>query len=271
MRLFKQYNRMLGLLLILCGLWMCVASISAYTAQFHAGAGLVNGKSSDAISEVSDGAGVVMPTPTLADCEGWEFAGWIASGAPYGPTDELTQEIHRAGELYRLSSISEEFYAVYRYKTDTYNDIYVTDQLVSGGQYLILYYDGRISVHNDQTPNSGDYFFDKYTISGEYSTWDDGYVTLVGKRTYLIKYVLTETNSTNHYWSLFFPHFSKYTDFTNCNGINTYTNDADCVIEKRGWNTFSLKGVKNSRFLSYGHPHNSQYYFSTKETETYKK
>lgn len=270
MRLFKQYNRMLGLLLILCGLWMCVASISAYTAQFHAGAGLVNGKSSDAISEVSDGAGVVMPTPTLADCEGWEFAGWIASGAPYGPTDELTQEIHRAGELYRLSSISEEFYAVYRYKTDTYNDIYVTDQLVSGGQYLILYYDGRISVHNDQTTNSGNYFFDKYTISDEYSTWDDGYVTLVGERTDVIKYVLTETNSTNHYWSLFFPYLSKYTDFTNCNGIDTYTNDADCVIEKRGWNTFSLKGVNNRRFLSYGHTHNSKYYFSTKVTETYK-
>lgn len=257
-------------LLLLLAVTVATISAHAFTAHFHAGTGSYDGQNDFSIREASDGAGVTLPTPILADCEGWEFAGWIASGAPYGPTDELTQEIHRAGELYRLSSISEEFYAVYRYKTDTYNDIYVTDQLVSGGQYLILYYDGRISVHNDHTPNSGNYFFDKYTISREYSTWDDGYVTLVGERTYLIKYVLTETNSTNHYWSLFFPHFSKYTDFTNCNGINTYTNDADCVIEKRGWNTFSLKGVKNSRFLSYGHPHNSQYYFSTNVTETYR-
>ena len=256
-------------LLLLLAVTVATISAHAFTAHFHAGTGSYDGQNDFSIREASDGAGVTLPTPILADCEGWEFAGWIASGAPYGPTDELTQEIHRAGELYRLSSISEEFYAVYRYKTDTYNDIYVTDQLVSGGQYLILYYDERISVHNDHTPNSGNYFFDKYTISREYSTWGDGYVTLVGNRTDVIKYVLTETNSTNHYWSLFFPFLSKYTDFTNCNGIDTYTNDADCVIEKRGWNTFSLKGVKNSRFLSYGHTNNSKYYFSTKVTETY--
>lgn len=248
MRLFKQYNRMLSLLLLLCGLWMCVASISAYTAQFHAGSGLVNGKSSDAISEASDGSGVVMPTPTLAGCEGWEFAGWIASGAPYGPTAELTQEIHRAGELYRLSSISEEFYAVYRYKTDRYCEIYVNDQLITGAQYVVV----NTYRHGFMYPNA-DGLYARY-IEDYYNTWSDGYIDIDAPVSALdadtrasIPHVLAETNAANNYWSMYNPHTGYYVDFENVSRLASYNTDADCVISRTGWNMFNFSGAYSGR------------------------
>ena len=131
---------MLGFLLILCGLWMCVASISAYTAQFHAGAGLVNGKSSDAISEVSDGAGVVMPTPTLADCEGWEFAGWTESDSALA-TDStgLPKRLFLKGEVY-YPTRNETLNAVYRRKSTNWEQVEDLSTLQAGEKIIIAYF-----------------------------------------------------------------------------------------------------------------------------------
>ncbi len=229
---------------------MCVASAFAYTAQFHAGAGLVNGKSSDAISEASDGAGVIMPTPTLAGCEGWEFAGWIAGGAPYGPTDELAQELYRGGSTYRLSSISEEFYAVYRYKTDRYCEIYVNDQLITGARYVIV----NEYQHGFLYPNT-DGLYARY-IEDYYNTWSAGYIDIDAPISALdadtrasIPHILAETNATNNYWSMYNPHTGYYVDFDNVSRLATYNTDADCVISRTGWNTFSLGGATSGNLI----------------------
>ena len=280
MRFIKNYNRMLSLCMVACGLWMCFVSAFAYTAQFHAGAGLVNGKSSDAISEASDGAGVVMPTPTLAGCEGWEFAGWIASGAPYGPTDELTQEIHRAGELYRLSSISEEFYAVYRYKTDRYCAIYVNDQLITGSQYIVVNdvdFEGTIwdrsgifpvkrnySIHYPIIYPSAD-GISGVSIKDAYTTWNSGYLEinssnqLTEAQRQSILYVLSETDQPNHHWSMYNPYTNYYLDLSNLRGISSYNDNADAVLTRSDWNKFTLQHKTQSSYIGfYEDPYNDE-------------
>ncbi|MBQ8705437.1 MAG: hypothetical protein IJ548_03955 [Paludibacteraceae bacterium] len=256
--------------LVLCGLLMATSSAFGYTAYFHAGAGLLDGQAEKSIAESSDGAGVVLPTPTLSDCSDWEFAGWISSTMPYEASPVMNQPLLAAGTRQVLTAAAEHYYAVYRYKSKVYHDVYVPDQLVSGCKYTILNTNDRQSVYNVHTDHSGTAYLDKLTIGHEYTSWGDGYVALA-KTTMAdyIPYVLYETNTTNHYWALYYPFLSKYTDFTNCNGIASYTSDADCQIARTDWNTFSFKGVKNDKYLSYGHTNSKDQYFSTKVTSTY--
>ena len=236
--------------LVIIALFVATMSAFAYTAQFHAGAGLYNGQSDFSISEASNGSGVTLPTPTLSGCSGWEFAGWVASGAPYEATDELTQELYRAGTVYSLSSISEEFYAVYRYITDRYHEIYVNDQLITGSQYVIV----NEYRHGFLYPNT-DGLYARY-IEDYYNTWSDGYIDIDAPISALdadtrasIPHVLTETNATNNYWSMYNPHTGYYVDFDNVSKLATYNTDADCVISRTGWNTFSLGGATSGNLI----------------------
>ena len=238
--------------LLAISLFFATASAFAYTAQFHAGAGTVDGQSDFSKSEASDGAGVTLPTPTLSDCSGWEFAGWMARSTPYEAADELKQELFRGGSVYKLSSVSEEFYAVYRYKTDRYCEINVSDQLITGAQYIIVndidYAGGGRTIrypviYPTATGISG------LSIKNAYTTWDDGFVdinssnTLTDAQKQSIIYVLTETNSTNHYWSLYNPYTAFYLDLENLKGISSYSNNADGVLTRSDWYKFTMAGA----------------------------
>ncbi|MBO7459143.1 MAG: hypothetical protein J6T80_07820 [Paludibacteraceae bacterium] len=256
------------ILFIIITMFAATTAAWAYTAQFHAGSGLVNGSSDASISEASDGAGITLPTPTLNACSNWEFAGWIASGSPYGPTDELTQEIHRAGELYRLSSISEEFYAVYRYKTDRYCEIYVNDQLITGSQYIVvndvnfsgtIRYQGRNYSYSIQYPiiyPTAD-GISGVSIYNAYTTWASGYVdinssnVLSDAQKQSILYILSETDATNHYWSMYNPYTNYYLDLNNLRGINSYSGNADGVLTRSDWNKFTLQYKSLSGYIGF--------------------
>ena len=235
-----RIKRQTLLIVVLC---FCSIKALAYTAQFHAGSGLIDGVSDKSISEVSDGAGITLPTPTLTACSSWEFAGWMATGSPYGPTDELTQELYPAGMLYRLSSISEEFYAVYRHKTDRYHEIYVNDQLVSGGKYIVVNEYQRGFLYPDDES-----LWVRY-VESNYNTWSSGYIDIDNTVSALdaevrasIPHILTETSSTNHYWSMYNPYTEYYVDFKNVSNLASYNSNGDCVITRTGWNTFQFQG-----------------------------
>ena len=267
--------------LIISVIVLTVATMSfAYTAQFHAGAGTYGGETDFYMTEASDGAGITMPAATLSDCPGWEFAGWIASGAPYGPTDELTQEIHRAGELYRLSSISEEFYAVYRYKTDRYCEIYVNDQLITGAQYIIVNdadFEGTIWDRSGLIPVRRNYSIhypiiypsadgiSGISIKGAYTTWNSGYLDinssnqLTEAQRQSILYVLSETDQTNHYWSMYNPYTNYYLDLSVLRGISSYNDNADAVLTRSDWNKFTLQHKTQSSYIGfYEDPYNDE-------------
>ena len=248
------------ILFVIITMFAATTATWAYTAQFHAGSGLVNGSSDASISEASDGAGITLPTPTLNACSSWEFAGWVASGSPYGPTDELTQEIHRAGELYRLSSISEEFYAVYRYKTDRYCEIYVNDQLITGSQYIVVndidYQSWRRTIQYPVIlPTASS--ISGISIKTAYSTWDNGYIDinssnqLTEAQRQSIIYVMSESNATNHYWSLYNPYTSYFLDFKNLKGISAYSTNADAILTRSDWNKFTFKGAVSGSIIGF--------------------
>ena len=238
------------LLLALVNL-LFTTSVFAYTAQFHAGAGTVNGQSDFSKSEASDGAGIELPTPTLTSCGAWEFAGWVASGSPYGPTDELTQELHRAGTVYRLSSISEEFYAVYKYNTDRYHEIYVNDQLITGSQYVVVNEYRCYVIYPTNSSISG------ISIQNAYTTWNSGYIDInssnqlsdAEKRSIL--YVMTETDASNNYWSWYNSYTNYYLDFRNLRGSTTYNANADCEIDRSDWNKFTFTSAATGNRIGF--------------------
>ena len=246
--------------LLALALFFATASAFAYTAQFHAGAGTVDGQSDFSKSEASDGAGVTLPTPTLSGCTGWEFAGWMARSTPYEAADELKQELFRGGSVYNLSSVSEEFYAVYRYNTDRYCEINVNDQLITGAQYIVvndvdftgtIRYNGRNYSYSINYPVIYPHAdgISGLSIRSAYTTWDDGFVdinssnTLTDAQKQSIIYVLTETNSTNHYWSLYNPYTEFYLDLENLKGISSYSNNADGVLTRSDWYKFTMAGA----------------------------
>ena len=229
--------------LVIIALFVATMSAFAYTAQFHAGAGLYNGQSDFSISEASNGSGVTLPTPTLSGCTDWEFAGWIASGAPYEATDELTQELYRAGTVYSLSSVSEEFYAVYRYITNRYHEIYVNDQLINGSKYMMVFEHNTSCIYpngNSLTPEQ---------IRNYYNTWDQGFIDIYAATANRLSndiknklpYVLEERDEANHYWSLYNVAMDRYFKMTSPIGIqNTYDANTHCIIERVDWNFFNF-------------------------------
>ena len=268
------------ILLVLLTISLSIASVWAYTAQFHAGIGTVNGYgTSDAsISEPGgDGNGVTLPTVTFT-CTGWEFAGWVASSAPYEASDELTQELYRPGYVYHLSSVSEEFYAVYRYNTDRYCEIHVNDQLVTGAQYIVVNdvdYDGYVWDYSSFIPRQRHVtlrypviYPTESSIAGisirtAYNTWDDGYIN-INSATQLndaerssIIYVLNESNEINHYWSFYNPYTDYYLSFSPLCGIRDYTSAADCSVARADWNKFTFTGVSSGYYIGfYEDPYN---------------
>lgn len=240
-------------LLLLLAVTVATLSAHAFTAHFHAGTGSYGGQNDFSIREASDGAGVTLPTPTLADCEGWEFAGWIASGVPYELSEKLTQPLYKAGTTYRLTSVSEEFYAVYCNKSNRYHEIYVNDQLVSGDQYLVVNTDSYYALYFNPSENNHVW---GYSLEGSFSTWSNGYVMwgdpLSASYRTAIPVDIEERDATNHYWSLFNSTNSRYVNFSNQEWASSYSNDARCSISRTNWNTFNLTGVNPSEILGNG-------------------
>ena len=238
------------ILLVLLTISLSIASVWAYTAQFHAGIGTYNGQSDFSITEASNGSGVTLPTPALSGCAGWEFAGWILGSTPYALNEEMVQTLYKGGTVYSLSSVSEDFTAVYRYKSNHYCEVYVNDQLSDGEQYLIINTDEHNALYVNTSENNNIW---SYSLENTYNTWSSGYVVFgdplgAAYRT-AIPVVLEERNSANHYWSLYNPEKKKYADFRYMEWVSSYNTDANCTITRTFWNTFSLKGVNSNTIL----------------------
>ncbi len=220
----------------------CCVRLWAYNAYFYAGGGTINGSSEIALTEASDGAGIELPTAVLSDCSNWEFAGWAVRPTAYEANRKLTQPIYRAGTLYILSS-AETFYAVYRYKTNRYHEIYVNDQLITGGKYTMI--------------NTHDYACIYPTTSGlspqnlesYYNTWSDGYIDIDASTASRLSndikqklpYVFEQKDMTNHYWAMYNGAMSKYFKVTDPIGIqDSYDMNTHSIIERIDWNLFNI-------------------------------
>lgn len=228
-------------------------SVFAYTAQFHAGAGTVGGQTDFSLNETGgDGTGLTLPTPTLSGCSDWEFAGWVL-GSPYTLSDEMTQTLYPAESTYNLSSVSEDFYAVYRYKSNRYTGVYVNDQLLSGGQYLVVNTDRYHSLYfNTESAFLTGLHIWAYSLN-DYSSakWAQGYVDFeMSNDTYKsLPVTLKEENTTNHYWSIYNAFRNKYIEFDDFKQIGSCTGDATCTIAKTDWELFNLRGVNSNTLL----------------------
>lgn len=225
-------------------MFVATATSWAFTAQLHAGAGTIDGLNDFSIHEESDGAGIVLPTPVLSACDKWEFAGWIAGEIPYEMHDELTQELYSAGTVYHLSSVSEEFYAVYRYITDRYCEIYVNDQLITGAQYVSV----NTYQHGFMYPDA-DGLYARF-VESNYDTWNSGYIDIDAPKIDLdadtrakLPHVFTETDEENQYWLIYNPHTGFYIDLATLTGISSYHANANCEIKRNGWNTFTFSAA----------------------------
>ena len=217
-------------------------SLWAYTAYFHAGSGMVNGSTDCTITESSDGAGIELPTAVLNNCSLWEFAGWAVRSIAYESNSNLTQPIYRAGTLYILSS-AETFYAVYRYKTNRYHEIYVNDQLMTGGKYLMVNTHDYSCIYpngNNLSPQS---------IEDYYSTWSDGYIDIdaatASRLSTDIKtklpYIFEQREVKNHYWALYNVAMNKYLKITIPIGMqDSYDENTHSLIERIDWNLFNF-------------------------------